>query len=140
MLDELITLANRLEPTDDPDELGKLDHLIRTLNKLKRISLDELPGPVSGSDYRVTEQNSAKRSYNTARLVDAFAREGYTLRDLMTLDAVRLSWHWTELRRAATKYNVTLEIAAHEVEDEGDLDEAMIGEVWSTRYAIEGTE
>lgn len=136
-LDQLQRLADGLYPTSDPDELGRLDRVIRKLNEIKRISLAELDGPVTGSQYRVTEFNSAKRSYNSARIIQAFSERGWDISDLVNTDAVRLSWHWTGLRKAMRDANVTMHVASHEVED-GNLEDAMVGEVWSSRFNIEG--
>lgn len=137
-LDQIQALADGLYPTSDPDELGKLDRAIRTLNAVKRNSLLELEGPVTGTEYRVAEQNKAQRSYNTASLIRSFDNQGWNLNDLLIAGAAKIQWQWTNLRRAAQQANVTLKIAAHEVTDGGDLDEDHIGEVWKSSYRIEG--
>lgn len=122
----------------EADWLGRVNKILRDIGGTRKLVLDELDGPVAGEDYRVVEGRKADRSYNTAALVAAFEAKHWTLRDLMNADAVRLSWRWTELKRAASDADVTLRIAAHEVTDFGDLDEEMIGEVWKTEFKVEG--
>lgn len=131
------TLALPLEG-EEADWLGRLSKIIRDLNGLKRAVLDELAGPATGVDYQITESRSAKRSYNTAGLLAVFADQGWDLHDLRRVDAVRLSWRWSELNRAIHQAGVTVTIAPHEVEDEGEVDGAQIGEVWTSRYQVEG--
>lgn len=137
-LEQIQTLADGLYPTSDPDELGKLDRIIRTLTAVKRTSMVELEGPVTGTEYRIAEQNKATRSYNTASLVKAFDDKGWNLNDLLIAGAARIQWQWTNLRRAANQADVTLSVASHELEDEGELSDEMVGEVWSSYYKIEG--
>lgn len=138
-IEKLETAAAELTlPEDDvADWLGRVDAVIRKLSGLKRTTMAELDRPVSGSAYRVTESNSAKRSYNSARIITAFAEKGWTVPDLVNQDAVRLSWHWTGLKQAVRIADVDLHVAQHEVED-GDLDAPMVGEVWKSKYQIEG--
>lgn len=125
---------------EEADWLGRISKVISDLNGLKRTVMDELPGPVEGEGYRIVEQNSAKRSYNTAAIVHGFQEKGYDLKDLLNMDAARLTWRWTQLRKAAQMADVELRIAGHEIEDDGDIDSALVGEVWSSRYAIKGKQ
>lgn len=137
-LDEIQRLADGLYPTSDADELGRIDRAIRTLTQIKRASLDELEGPVSGEEYRVSEANSANRSYNTARLLSEFDRRNWQLPDLVREGAITLKWNWTKLRRVANLADLTLEVSHHEVDNDGDMDGEMLGETWRTSYRIEG--
>jgi hypothetical protein len=125
---------------EEADWLGRLNKVIRDLNDKKRLVMDELPGPVEGDEYRIVEQNSAKRSYNTAAILHGFQSQGYDLHDLLNMDAVRLSWRWTQLRKAAQMADVELRIAGHEIEDDGDIESPLVGEVWASRMNIEGKQ
>ena len=130
--------AVELPSSNEADWLGRLDKIIRDLTQLKRTVMDELPGPVDGNEYRVVEQRKANRSYNTAAILADFDERGIGLRDLLRRDAARLSWHWTGLKRAAESEDVDLTIAHHEIEDEGEMDGPLVGEVWKSYYRIEG--
>ncbi len=77
MLTQIEELVRQLQPTDDPDELGRIDKIIRDLTLIRKTSLAELERPVSGSAYRVTEQRKAKRSYNVAAIMSSFADAGW---------------------------------------------------------------
>ena len=132
--------AVELPTSNEADWLGRLDKIIRDLNGLKRAVLDELPGPVDGDEYRVVEQRKATRSYNTAAILSRFAEKDVTLRELIGRDAARLNWHWTGLKNASQAEDVNLTIAHHEIEDEGELDGPLVGEVWSSYYRIEGKQ
>ncbi len=140
MLTQIEELVRQLQPTDDPDELGRIDKIIRDLTLIRKTSLAELEGPVSGSAYRVTEQRKAKRSYNAAAIFASFHDAGWGLQELMDADAVRITWQWTNLKAAAYSADVEMRIAGHEVEDEGEIDAAQVGEVWSSSYKIEGVQ
>ena len=140
-MDELERAATDLQlPAvgDEADWLGRLDKVLRKLRDKRKTVLDELDGPTAGEAYRVAENRSASRSYNTAGLLSSFADKGWTLQDLTRADAVRLSWRWTELKRAATQADVTLSVAQHEIGDDGDVDAPLVGEVWKSRYQVEG--
>ena len=135
-----VRLLKLPEEGQEADWLGRLNKVIRDLNDKKRMVLDELPGPVEGSEYRIVEQNSAKRSYNTAAILHGFQSQGYDIKDLLNMDAVRLSWRWTQLRKAAQMADVELRIAGHEIEDDGDIAAPLVGEAWTSRMSIEGKQ
>lgn len=122
---------------EEADYLGRLDKVIRTLNGHKRAILDELPGPVSGTDYRIAESRYAERSYNTAGLLSRFAGAGRSVADLVRDDVVRLSWQWTKLNRAMADADIDLVVTRREIENTGDIDGPLVGEVWKSRFAIE---
>lgn len=140
MLSQIEELVRQLQPTDDPDELGRIDRIIRDLTGIKRDSLAELAGPVTGSAYRVTEQRKAKRSYNAAAIVASFADAGWSMQDLLNSEAARIVWQWTALKHAAVAANVEMRIAHQEVESLGEIDAPQIGEVWESYYKIEGVQ
>ena len=120
--------------TEVADVIADLETAERTLAGMRRELLAELPGPVSGRRYRVVEDRSAKRSYNTSGLLAAFGGISELPR-LVSEDVVRLQWQWTNLRREAERDDVTLSVAQHEIDD-GDP-EALVGEVWRSRYRTE---
>lgn len=142
-IDEIGRLVTEMELPPlggEADWLGRVDKVIRDLRTKRADVMAELDGPVTGSEYRVSESRSAKRSYNTAAILRQFDEKGWSLHNLMAADAVRLSWRWTELRKAYNLAAVDLTVAAREVTDAGDLDEAPIGEVWETKYAVEAVK
>jgi hypothetical protein len=122
-------------PTDSElaDVVADLQTAERTLAECRRMLLSELTGPISGRRYRIVETRQAKRSYNTSGLLAAFGGFG-ALPELVAQDAVRISWQWTNLQRAAQREDVTLSVAQHEIDDG---DEALVGETWNTRWAVE---
>lgn len=137
---ELVSALELPPMGDEADWLGRLDKVIADLRDKRRVVIDELDAPMTGFEYKIEESRSAKRTYNTAAILKQFDSKGWTLHQLLAMDAVRLSWRWTELRKAYQVANLDLTVAAREVSDAGDLDEAPVGEVWSTRYAVKGVE
>ncbi len=125
------------------DVAGEVKALVAALTEYRMGLEAEMPPKAVGEGYRATESRTAKRSYNTNGILAAFEggfgiRPDGALRTLIEADAVRLTWRWTELKAAAQKFDVTLAIAQHEIED-GDPD-ALIGEVWSTKVGTEAVE
>lgn len=115
------------------DIIADLAAAERDLATFRRALLAELSGPVDGKAHRIVESRQAKRSYNTSGLLSAFG--GYSaLPTLVAQDVVRIEWQWTKLQRAAQQFDVTLIVAQHEIDDG---DEALVGEVWSSRYTVE---
>lgn len=137
---ELTELGRQPWPGDDElaDIIGRLTAISRRVNDLKRGYMSEVSGPLVGADYKLTESRSASRSYNTAAILAAFDMQGYGLTELRKADAVRLSWRWTELKRAAYEAGVVMRIAPQEVSDDGDVEAPMIGETWQTDLRVEG--
>lgn len=133
------------------DVAGEVKALVAALTEYRKGLEAEMPAKATGKGYRATESRTAKRSYNTNGILAAFSRaktprgasvpfwnhSGY-LGGLLEADAVRLTWRWTELKAMAERYDVTLTVAHHEIED-GDPD-ALIGEVWSSRIGTEAVE
>jgi hypothetical protein len=143
-LDRLEEACQELAATPYPpdaesaDVIGRLANVSRIVNDYKRALLSELSGPTRGDRYQILESNVADRSYNSARLIHSFHEAGYGLTDLVARDAVRLSWQWTNLLRAARDARVDLTITQREIEDTGEIDGPHIGEVWRTRQEVKG--
>ena len=123
--------------TEAVDWAGRIGHLISRLNTVKRGLMSEMTGPTRGEAYQIIETNAAERSYNSAAIIKAFADEGLSLPDLIRFDAVRLSWRWTELNRVA-RGKVDLRVTQREIDDTGDVEGPMIGEVWKRKQEIKG--
>ena len=127
------------DDSETADYIGRLDKIIRTLQGHRKTIMDELPGPVSGREYRIVEERYSERSYNTRALREAFEHdsqyESVSLDDLIEADVVRLSWQWTKMRNLAIKKDIGLRIAGHEITDE---EADHVGEVWKSRYKVEG--
>ena len=139
-MDALEKAVNSLELPgvgEEADWLGRLNFIMGKLNAHKKAVLSELDGPVSGDSYKVYETRWTKRSYNTAALLSAFADSGLELRDLVAAGAVKLSWQWTALRNVARDGFVGLRIAPHEIEEDGDVDAAHVGEVAQSRWKVD---
>lgn len=122
----------------EADWLGRLDRVIRHLRDLRADVIAEMDGPSEGDKYRVTESRRADRSYNTAALLASFAEAGWDTKDVIDSGAAKLTWRWTQLRKALSDAGRPVMVAAREVEDLGDLDEPPIGEVWKSAYRVEG--
>lgn len=123
------------ETGEEADYVGRLDKVIRTLQGHRKVIMDELPGPVTGSAYRIAEERYSERSYNGRLIREAFARNGWTLDDLVDLRIVELKWRWSDLRNAFIAQDLGLRVAGHEIsEEEAD----HVGEVWKSRYKVEG--
>jgi hypothetical protein len=135
---EVNKLAEAPYPSDDEavDAIGQLARISKKVNDYKRGLMAELPGPTTGIEYRAVQKRKGTRSYNTGALLSAFAEQGVTIHDLRAEDAVRLTWRWTELKRAAYVSGVTLRIAPREIEDTGEVDGPMIGETWSEEISV----
>ena len=129
------TIRNTMPPDDElADVVADLQSAERLLAETRRMLMSELTGPLDGSEYRIVEGRAAKRSYNTSGLLAAFG--GFdALPGLVAEDAVRLGWQWSKLQQAADRHDVTLSVAKHEIGD-GDP-EALVGEVWESKWRIE---
>lgn len=140
-LDQLRAAAEsllRAMPAEEEtaDYLGELDHVIRRLTDHKRAILSELPRPVRGSAYSVNETRKGVRSYNTAAIISRFAAQGVSLNELVRNDVARISWQWTNLQRAAQDADVDMHLTHREIEDNGEVDGPMVGEVWKRSYEV----
>ena len=67
------------DDAETADYIGRLDKVIRTLQGHRKTIMDELPGPVSGKEYRVVEERFSERSYNTYLLKRDFEDAGLDL-------------------------------------------------------------
>ena len=133
-----------------PDEFtaeaaGRVNKVARELQDVKRSWLAEAgPTPSTGSGgYKIGVSNKCVRTYNTARNVHDLAQaDGLTyaqeLDALIREGVLKIEWAWQKLQKAFRERDVSMVIAAHEVSDDGDLDAAHVGEVWTSTNTIEG--
>ena len=134
-----------------PDEFtaeaaGRVNKVARELQDVKRSWLAEagpVPPTAPSGGYEIKVVNKAARSFNTARIVHDLAQaDGLTyaqeLDALIREGALRVVWAWQKVQKAFRGRNVSMVIAAHEIEDDGDLDAAHVGEVWTSTNTIEG--
>lgn len=140
---ELRELIAQPYPTDVevPDVVGRLAAISLKVNGLKRDLLAEVSEPSQGEHYQIVGFRKADRSYNTAAILAEFADApggGWGISELRKLDAVRLTWRWTELKRAVHEAGVGLRITSREIDDDGDMDAPMVGEVWSDDWQVKG--
>lgn len=148
LLDDIEMLRREMQgrpmplPGVDVDVAGRLRHEIRLLTTFVRGLEAEMPDNAEGNEYRVKQERSAERSYNTGRLIDAFGEQRVSFMDLHREDVVRISWQWSNLRHAASKYGVTLRITPNEIGDTGEMgvEAPMVGEVWKHRNRIVGKD
>lgn len=144
LLDQLEATATELAlvpyPSDEEaaDWVGRINAVVTKLNGLKRGLLSEMPGPVVGSQYRITEDRAARRTYNSAAILHSFGEAGWGLTDLLRRDAVRLTWRWTELDRAFAEAKVEMLKAYRELEETGDVEGPHVGEVWEIKQGVKG--
>lgn len=119
------------------DLVGEIKSMNRRLRPITRGIETEIEGNVEGRKWEITQSRSAKRTYNTNKLLGRIADLNdwslvATISNLLRLDVIRISWQWTNLSEFAAKYDLPLNIAKHEIED-GDP-EFDIGEVWDWGY------
>lgn len=142
MIEELEQAANDLLaaplPDNDVDVAGRLGHVIQKLSGYRRGLIAEITEPTAGEHYRASFGRRATRSYNTAAILKAFADQGVALSDLVSKDVARINWRWSELKEFAYHSGVQMVIAPNEIEDLGDVDGPLVGEVWTDDVRIEG--
>ena len=118
------------------DVIGTIQTLVKKLDDpwgkagLRQKLMTELAPAAVGDGYKAIESRSAVRSYNTNGLLAAFGG----LAPLVEANAVELKWRWSDLQRAADRFDVALTVAKHEIAD-GDP-EALIGEVWKSATKV----
>lgn len=145
-LEALATAINQLEATPIPehhlvDAAGELRHLERRLASVRRSLESEIPPGAVGEKYKAVERRSAKRSYNSEALVRLFRdrweapSDSDALYELWRAGVIDVAWRWTDLQRAADKWDIPLTITKHELRDG---EPAHIGEVWTSSTLIEG--
>lgn len=133
------------QPTDDrvADALGRILFVERKLGQYRRGLAAESPD-VKGKDYELVTVRRASRSYNTQGLLAKFANATGSgspleaIRRLIDSGALRLTWSYRKLLKAAADFDVTIATAKHEIED-GDP-EADIGEVWTEAQQVKGVK
>jgi hypothetical protein len=147
-LRDAVDVVTSLPPSEEDaaDFLGELRYLARKLDNpwgtgLYQAMLSETPAGQQGSGYETVEARECDRTYNTNGLLAAFADPrvgGISLQKLVNAGAVKLEWQWKKLQAAADRYNVTLAVAKHEIED-GDP-EALVGEVWKSVVKVQARD
>lgn len=113
--------ATEMEPIVDHD-------------KSKRVNPYDRGAPVAvGSQYELVPTYKTDRSYNSPAILASIAGDdGMTileaLRMAMDVDAVRLTWRFTQLKRLLSDQRVPLRVEYQEISDDAGTDGAMIGE------------
>lgn len=131
-------------PTGDQiaDLLGQTRSVEVLLAEWRRTLTAEQDEPAVGTHYRTEVVRKAVRSYSTAPILAAVAErdpKGGIFGALMRLrseGAVKLSWSWTKLQRFLAANDIELTIANHEIDDDGDTDGPMVGQVWTETTRI----
>lgn len=118
------------------DVIGDMRSIESGIANLRKGAAVEFEDGMEGERWRFTQGSSAKRSYNSPRLVQKFSlASDESLFDTIMLliheDALRFDWQWTNLEKAAAKYKVTLVTAQQEITDGDDAD---IGVYWRSGY------
>lgn len=118
--------------------------------KALRVSIEaETPdAPVAGDLYRRKAANSATRSYNTSAILASIAGaadvDPTTALHLAIRDgAAKLTWGWTALGKMFNRLDIPMVKASHEITDGATTDDGVpvhVGEVWSTRWSLEGND
>lgn len=127
------------------DVVGDTETVYRALGAVLRDLKAELDAGAVGERWESTKTRSATRTYNTNGLLSAFAQAfpgaqtpAGALQRLVEHNVVTLGWRWTELQKAADRYDVTLPVAKHEIGD-GDPS-VLVGEVWRSRVQVRAVE
>ncbi|KKN15594.1 hypothetical protein LCGC14_0984440 [marine sediment metagenome] len=111
--------ATEMEPIVDHD-------------KSQRVNPYDRGTPVAvGKQYELVPTYKTDRSYNSPAILAGLAGEGTILQALrmaMDMDAVRLTWRFTQLKRLLSDQQVPLRIEYQEISDDVGTDGAMIGE------------
>ena len=111
--------ATEMEPIVDHD-------------KSQRVNPYDRGAPVAvGKQYELVPTYKTDRSYNSPAILAGLAGEGTILQALrmaMDMDAVRLTWRFTQLKRLLSDQKVPLRIEYQEISDDVGTDGAMIGE------------
>lgn len=141
------TLALReisVSEDDMPDAIGQCRAIEKKLADWRLSMTSETPAGIVGEKFHsVSKAKPVKRSYNTDGLLVAMMHvpdvdDGmHALRIYRSLDAVRLTWRWTEVKSALAVHRIPLTIAQQEVRD-GDAE--LVGEIRDTEVKIEEIE
>lgn len=115
------------------DLLGAGMNLERALGGLRRSAAVELEGGVVGEQFKFKQGKESVKTYNSHGLLLAFATAldmGVleTILYLLSENALVLDWKFQPIERLAGQWDVTLTIAAHDIED-GD-ERHLIGKRW----------
>lgn len=122
---------------ETPDVIGTISAIQRELAAIKKGLVAEATGPMVGEGYRLVERRSATRTYNTAAILAALDREGATLPPMaqaLQSGAATVTWHWSKLKDMFEREGIDMRIAHREIEEDGDIEAPMVGEVWKSTF------
>jgi hypothetical protein len=106
---------------------------IHNHDRSERVNPYDRGTPVAvGKQYELVPTYKTDRSYNSPAILAGLAGADGTilqaLRLAMDVDAVRLTWRFTQLKRLLSDQRVPLRIEYQEINDDAGTDGAMIGE------------
>lgn len=151
-LDTLYVAAQELTRTPVPtgpeaaDAFGQVRRVEVELADWRRSLLSEQDGTVVGDMYQIVEDRKAARSYSVAPIMTDMMEhdatlDGYrVLNELLASKAAKLTFSWTNLQRLFARKGMTLRVANHEIEDDGDAEGPHVGQVWKSSYRVTGKE
>jgi len=130
------TLLNAHGEGEALDVLGDIKSIESQLATIRKGAAVEFEDGMAGKRWRFEQGRRSIRSYNTPRLVKAFADAlgeplWQTFVWLYRKDVIRLSWQQTNLERAAAETGIPLTEAQHEITDGDDAD---VGVNWKSAY------
>lgn len=146
-LTDIEASTSRLVKTAVPDELvadvaGRVQHVERTLGSFRRNLLAEQDVETNGAEYGIRSGGRvATRTYNLGAIAYSLMEEsGWSfmeaLNELIDQGAVKLTFGWQRLQKVFQDHDVTLRVAHHEIEDDGDVDGAHVGETWAEKPMV----
>lgn len=128
------------------DAFGHVRRAEVELADWRRSLLSEQDGPVVGDLYQIVEDRKAERTFSLAPIMTDMMEhdatlDGYrVLNELLAAKAAKLTFSWTNLQRLFARKGMTLRVANHEIEDDGDADGPHVGQVWKSSYRVTGKE
>ncbi len=133
---------------DTPDTLGLIGHSQSKLATFVKNLKAELPidrhTVIKGGGYEIVAANTAKRTYNTPRLIAdlAFPYEApiSTLLRLVADDVIRINWQWSNLKAAMADAGNSLQIDTDLALEDATvtLDDPHVGEKWTSKPNVKG--
>jgi len=116
------------------DILGAANSTQTQIGVIKRRAASEVSDGDAGTKWAFTQGRKAQRSYNMDGMLSAISRAldlgsfSETLKYLIRIDVLRISWQWSNLDKLVRSHNIELRTTRHEIHD-GDPDYEM-GEYW----------